>query len=433
MIYWAPFLHFYQPSFQFHKVLQKICKDCYRPLLEVLLRNPHIKVTVNINGVLTELLHEHGAADILERFKELASRGQLEFVGSAKFHPILPLLPSQEAERQIRLNHEANSHFFGQAYKPRGFFPPEMCYSAGAAKIIKHTGHDWVLLSGVAHPETWPLDFVSHVGKKSPLGFFYRDDIISNKISFKEIDAPGFVRWLMELAKGRKDIYIITAMDAETFGHHIPGWQDSFLLKVCELITALADTHNPSSPASKEAISDYQGLFEGFQDVLPIETTTISGLTERFPARATRGPKPSSWSTSKEDIARKNYYPLWKEPGNRIHELQWEHLNICFRLTNLAEKIKRTTPESENFTGIARALLDKAFTSCQFWWANKSRGLWSPNLIHKGLILQEETMLNAYKAIRFSLASSDIKKEAYYKTMICRKIASNIKDMLVAD
>ena len=42
-------------------------------------------------------------------------RGQVEFVGSAKYHAILPLINEHEQRRQIRRNHLTNRHFFGDA------------------------------------------------------------------------------------------------------------------------------------------------------------------------------------------------------------------------------------------------------------------------------------------------------------------------------
>ncbi|HWQ29267.1 MAG TPA: hypothetical protein VNN12_09615, partial [Dehalococcoidia bacterium] len=90
-IYWAPLLHFYQPPIQIPEVLRKVVDESYRPLLEVFQQYPYARVTVNINGVLTEMLFESGYTDVIDGLRELAERGQLEFVGSAKYHAILPL------------------------------------------------------------------------------------------------------------------------------------------------------------------------------------------------------------------------------------------------------------------------------------------------------------------------------------------------------
>ena len=71
MIYWAPLLHFYQPPTQFHWVLDKICHESYRPLIKIFRENPSAMVTVNINGILTELLNYHGKKDVITGLAEL--------------------------------------------------------------------------------------------------------------------------------------------------------------------------------------------------------------------------------------------------------------------------------------------------------------------------------------------------------------------------
>jgi len=221
------------------------------------------------------MLVDHGYRNILKGLQELGQSGQIELVESAKFHAILPLIPKKEVKRQIELNRLTNLSFFKNSYKPKGFFLPEMCYSDEAASIIRGMGYEWVIVSGIACQGKWPMDYVStfKLGSGS-MKVFFRDDIISNMISFKNIDAAGFASRIKELAKGKKDAYIITAMDAETFGHHIRGWEKIFLAALYEII----------------------------KDSDEVKAVHISDLAEKFPAVKTRPPKPSSWSTSNEEI-----------------------------------------------------------------------------------------------------------------------------------
>jgi len=96
MIYWAPLFHFYQPPTQTASMLMKISNEAYRPLLDVFGEFPHAHVTVNINGVLTEMLGQCGYSDVLDKLRKLAGEGQIEFTGSGKYHPVLPLIPTEE-------------------------------------------------------------------------------------------------------------------------------------------------------------------------------------------------------------------------------------------------------------------------------------------------------------------------------------------------
>ena len=406
MIYWAPFLHFYQPSFQFHTTLHKICDESYRPLLKMFLDNPKSKVTVNINGVLTELLCEHGANDIIDSFSLLAKRRQLEFVESSKFHAILPLIPQKEARYQLKLNRKINEKVFKKNYKPKGLFPPEMCYSQDLIKLAKSFHLEWILVSGIAHNDQWPLDFISCLGRPgASMNIIHRDDIVSNKISFKNFNADSFIAELIALTKGKKNAYLITAMDAETFGHHIKNWEQDFLAKVYKKINTTAKAK--------------------------IKAVTISELIDIFPKKKVKPPRPSSWSTSEQDMKDENWYPLWLGHGNDLHRLQWQHLNNAIRLVEQSERIKGTNKETKHFAVIGRVILDKALVSCQFWWANKARGLFSVNMINRALLLQEESVLNAYKAISMSSLDNLVKEQ--YKSIFldCRNIAGQIRDQLV--
>ena len=141
MIYWVPLLHFYQPPTQLHWVLDKICNESYRPLIKIFHDNPSAKVTVNINAVLTDLLWDHGKRDIIRGLAELAEKEQLEFTGSGKYHPILPLIPQTEMKRQIIQNYQSNKRMLGNIFSTKGFFSPEMCYSQEIVKPIVESGH----------------------------------------------------------------------------------------------------------------------------------------------------------------------------------------------------------------------------------------------------------------------------------------------------
>lgn len=430
MIYWAPFLHFYQPPTQFHAILKKVCRESYRPLVKMLLEHPNAKVTINISGVLTETLNDHGAEDVLEGIRQLAKNGQLEFVDSAKYHAILPLIPQKEMRRQIDLNHKTNLYFFKDIYKPKGFFPPEMCFSTELVKLLCAMKYEWVLISGVACLEKWPLDVIYKISiGKSDINVFYRDDILSNKISFHNIDSDDFIQELVNLSKAREDIYVITAMDAETFGHHIQNWERIFLAKVYEKIEA-AEAYFDSIKQKSDLADMHKKIFES-KGMALIKVVTMSELLKKFPSKRSKMPKPSSWSSSEKDIQNKDYYPLWKGLDNKIHQMQWEHINICFELVDEVCGVKDNKKESVRFAMIARGLMDRAIHSCQMWWANKELGMWDINLINKGLSLQEEALLNAYKAIKISDMDEETKKQFYHKVIAARDIANKIRDRLL--
>lgn len=428
MIYWAQLFHFYQPPTQFPSVLEKICNESYRPLLEVFRQYPNARATININGVLTEMLKNCGHQDIIQGLKELAERGQIEFTGTAKYHPILPLIPLDEAKRQIELNQKTNSFFLGEAYKPVGFFFPEMAYSRDVLPTVIEAGYRWIMLSGVACPANWPVDTVyqmEHEGKR--LAVFFRDDILSNKVSFHELGPRDFLEHLKAQKGDRENIYVITAMDAETYGHHIQDWEELFLAEVYEELQVRSETY-AHIQQKKVMATQESSLLQNTETVQQVQIVTISQVLEHFPAGDVIDAKPSSWSTTSQDIDAGNPYPLWADKGNEIHRLQWEHLAICMEITLKAIQVA-DSDESKRFAGIARGLLDRSLHSCQFWWASR-KPMWDINLIHMGLTDQWRTMLNAYRSINISGANADVKKELYYKLVAARDLRDKLVDRL---
>jgi alpha-amylase/alpha-mannosidase (GH57 family) len=433
MIYWAPLLHFYQPPTQTTSMLMKVSNESYRPLVDVFEEFPHARVTVNINGVLTEMLGQCGYSDVLDKLGKLAGEGRIEFTGSGKYHPVLPLIPTEEMERQIRLNYQTNRSLLGDVYAPRGIFPPEMCYSRDIVDPIIESRHEWIILSGIACPVAWPMNVIHEISSgHDKLAVFFRDDILSNKISFRNIDGPGFIEHLKRLYNGEDDIYVVTAMDAETFGHHIQHWDKLFLAQIFETLEPMAN-HDKTMHAQKPLADQHRRLFEFEKDKedRQISIVTISQLLDIFPRDNQVEPKPSSWSTSADDIKMQNYYPLWKDINNPVHQRQWEHLEITMDVAHKATELADNDTSSK-FAGIARTTLDAALHSDQFWWASK-KPMWDINMAYKGLNLQREVLLNAYKAISASNIKPEVKKEYYYKVVAARYIFDQITDNLYID
>ncbi len=428
MIYWAQLLHFYQPPTQVPSMLKKICDESYRPLLRVFEEYPNARVTINFNGVLTDMLMDCGHKDVIEGLRSLAENGQLEFTGTGKYHPILPLIPREEVKRQIDLNTQTNRRFFGNAYTPQGFFPPEMCYSQGILQPIIKSGYRWIILSGIACPADWPLDIIYRAEcDRQEIAVFFRDDVLSNRISFQDLEAKEFVAHLEEWQGKRENIYVVTAMDAETYGHHIQGWERTFLARVYEELEPPTEPLEEAKQA-KALAGQHAALLTNNEAAAKIQMVTVSQLIDLFPQGQTIEPKPSSWSTTADDMKSGNYYPLWQDKKNEVHRLQWEHLGICIELVNKALECA-DNEESRHSATIARGLLDRAEHSCQMWWAS-NRPMWDINLIHMGLLDQLRTVVNAYRAINKSGVSEETKREYYYRTVAARNIRNKLEDRL---
>lgn len=357
-MYWVNFLHIYQPPTQTEEILKKVARESYRKIIEGLLKNPQAKLTLNINAVLTEMLMQYGYQDVVNNIKILLERGQIELTASAKFHPLLPMLPKEEIVRQVRLNEETNSKYFGAAYKPQGFFPPEMGYSPYVGEIIAELGYKWIILDELSCTSL-PLDPAKLYKNSRGLYFFFRERGPSFKILSAQLGTAESVIREFDNRIEKKE-YMLTAMDGETFGHHRLG-HEQLLLEIYK---------SPKLPTVK--ISD---LFSLFSDEV---------LTE---------PRSSSWALMPKDIAKNIPFARWNNPENPIHQKQWELTNMAIKLVN---------GEDEN----KHQLLDIALHSDQYWWAS-AKPWWSLEMIEKGAF----ELLTAIKS--FKKSTDTDKKKAW--------------------
>ncbi|MCL6643374.1 MAG: hypothetical protein K6U88_00085, partial [Dehalococcoidia bacterium] len=171
-------------------------------------------------------------------------------------------------------------------------------------------------------------------------------------------------------------------------------------------------THEAIQQA-KELARQEQDLLSFAEATQEIKAVTISELLNLFPEGKAVEPKPSSWSTSGQDLEAGNPYPLWLDPGNEIHTLQWEHLNICIDMVGRA-LAWADNDTSKYYAGIARGLLDRASHSCQFWWASR-RPMWSIPMIYRGFLLLNQVATYAAHAIVVGDASEPVKREARWR------------------
>ena len=131
---------------------------------------------------------------------------------------------------------------------------------------------------------------------------------------------------------GRRDSYVVSARDGETFGHHIRGGIETFLEP---FISALASSRSAGLCA-------------------------LSGIARRFPSREM--PVPSgSWSTTGSDLEEGIPWPLWDHPGNADHAAMWELVRVVL--------------DAARRSGSARVadMADRMLYSCPFWWASEGR------------------------------------------------------------
>jgi alpha-amylase/alpha-mannosidase (GH57 family) len=351
-MFWANLLHFYQPYGQKREIIDAIVAQCYRPVALGILEHDQARLTINFTGVLLDELVKYGHQDVIELYAEAARRGQIEFVGSAKFHTILPLLEPSEALRQLRINDEANSKYFGNAYERSGIFLPEMAYSPDLAPLLEEAGFDWVLLDELAYNgKIGAVDYTkTHRIEGTGLKALFREHRLSATI----MSAGPRDTIELKVAAGEElsmHRMIVTAMDGETFGHHRIGHE--------------------------------QLLFQMFEDP-EINLVRMSDLFIEFPEVAEVKTVACGWASSEYDIENGIQFVSWDDPHNPIHQLQWELMNLVTGAVHGAD-------EGAEGYALARTKLDPALASDQFFWAT-GKPWWMIEHIELGAFLLLDTL-----------------------------------------
>ncbi|MEM2636846.1 MAG: hypothetical protein QXL15_00695 [Candidatus Korarchaeota archaeon] len=238
MIYISFLLHIYQPPVQSPGITRKIAEESYIPLTKTLADG--FNATININGSLIEQLYELGIVSPLYNLEIALENENIEITGTGMYHPIFPLVPEEVARRQILLQKKCLEKYLGKkSTKCKGIFLPEMCYSPALDQILLNEGYEWTVLSAIANPSRKPL--LSKVGKTpSGLGVIFRDDLLSNRLSFDKPTPEDIIRQIHMFLNNENNSYILLALDGETFGHHVKEYRD-FLPKLHSLIAKEKD------------------------------------------------------------------------------------------------------------------------------------------------------------------------------------------------
>lgn len=381
-MYWANFLHIYQPPTQTEEIVRKVTNESYRKIVKILSENPNGKFSFNINASLTEQLIKYKLDDVIEGLGRLAEQGQIEFTGSAKYHPILPLIPENEVIRQIELNSKVNREVFGDVYNPVGFFPPEMCVSQKLAETISKMGFRWMICDELGYKGKIGLVKYDKIYQAEGLDDFYiffnnRD--VSSKMTFGLF--PTLTEFGREVInKVPEDSYLLTGTDGEIYGHHRYG-QEILL---------------------QQSLQDPN-----------INLVKVTSLIDIFKERETTKLLDSSWSAWEYEMDEGVPFPQWSYPGNEIHKMQWD-------LTYLViETINALSPEVPNYEK-ARDMLDKGLHSCQWWWSS-CRPWWNTYMIEMGTMqlydaiasVKESIDINVYNKA-FELAQKIIDTSKYW-------------------
>lgn len=332
---WANVFHVYQPPQWDPNVLKQVVLEAYRPLAQNLLSTPSLKITLNITASLSEQLAQYHYDDIIDAFTVCAKRGQIEFLASAAYHPLLPLIPKQQVVRQIHLNTQINRKIFGKVWNPTGFYPPELAYTSKVGSIVRQLGFDYILLDEISFAKQWDVvDYETRYQTPQGLGVVFRNREASN--AFLEAFTSTAEGFAQEISKEfNEEGVLITALDGENLGHHRHGMDKVWASQVT----------NPN-----------------------VTTVTLSEWRAQCPKTRVLRPLACSWACRLDEIQRAQPFTLWNDPENPIHKKQWELIRLVIALVE------------KHSNADAQKRLDQALASDWFWWAS-AKPWWSYDIV----------------------------------------------------
>ncbi|MFH0856743.1 MAG: hypothetical protein V1860_02500 [bacterium] len=379
-MFWINLLHLYQPPTMEREMIEEVARTSYGFIIETLEKNPHFKITINICGGLAEQLDKFGYGNILSRLKILAEKGQVELTGSAAFHGFLPLLPESEIIYQIKTNDAINGKYFGNCYKPSGFFIPEMAYSKKLGKIIADLGYKWIILDDI------------HLGGKLGnvnynKGYVIKENGLQVLFRKRQISKTYVPSTLLKFAKENQNPHVvITATDGELYGHH----------------------HKDINGDLNKLLSDPG-----------VHTLAVSDFLKKNKTWMGISPVCASWESTEKELKNNEPYILWNNARNKIQQKIWELANLALKTAN--------KHRHDSQYGWARDHLNKGLASCTFWWAaardfRESFGpiSWNPDEIEKGI----DELIKTVRALDKISRLTKIKAEKLYisiKKMIWEK------------
>lgn len=335
-LYWANLLHFYQPPDQDRQILERVVNESYHPILRIFEQIPSAKATINIPACLIDLLIRTGFGKIITRLRKLAEAKQIEFTGTPRFHPFLPFTPDDEVDRQVIQNTKISTKYFGLYYNPRGFFSPELAYDPTVGKTAARHGYRWHVVDEITingHLGQLPHDRLYMDKAAGGLVLIPRNRRVSEALanSIYTKDSIRNTNDFINLVSNQNSKYVFTANDVEHFGHHQKGGQT--LLRLLYRDTRLT-------------------------------SITVSELQNHIRKKEYCKALPSDWTSTPEEVNKKQVFYTWKDPGNQIHKTLWELYNIALT------EIKNAGQSGDILHNRARDLLGAAAPSCSFFWAS---------------------------------------------------------------
>ena len=218
-------IHNHQPVGNFDHVFHDACDRSYLPFLQVLEKFPDISMAFHFSGSLIEWL-EANRLDVLDLFKKLIDRGNIEVLGGGFYEPILAMIPEADQVGQIkkmndwaldRLDYEIKGNWLTERV-----WEPHLAQSLNNADIEYMLVDDYHFLTTGVDPETLNGYYYTEQEGKV-LSVFPISQKMRYAMPFE--DPQVAIDILKSYASEDDDNLVVMADDGEKFGIWPGTWE----------------------------------------------------------------------------------------------------------------------------------------------------------------------------------------------------------------
>lgn len=275
------------PAAQVHALVEDLS-----PFLTALETSGVGRLNLAISGAALAALRRHGHERLIERIGALAEELRIDLLATARDGALLPLLPPQEIDRQLALNHAECEEAFPGVYVPNVLWPPELACSRKVAEAAVRQGFTDILVDELAlgHPAG------SFHGRRMPPmeglpGIF----LVPRKRAASEALAADALR---------------TVGDLEVFEYAESYSEPAYHLVTFDL---------GSAPLPLQSLTAILGIER---------TARILDLHSHFRGAEAIAPVPCSQRSTREELDAGVPFATWFSPDNDLHAFQWRALNL---------------------------------------------------------------------------------------------------------
>ncbi len=211
-------IHFHQPVGQLRHVLDRVQRNSYELLLRVMRDFPEMHFTLHFSGPLLLYWREY-YPDFLSRLVDYVKKGNVEVLGGTFSEAALPILPSEDRVKQLKMGRELVEEVFG--VEPRGAWLPERVWDPTLPVALREAGYEYVILddevgyrAGLWKGDVHRAQLTEYSGVRS--GVFFIDAPIRYILPWRTQEEV--FDYLKGFATESGEQYVLWGSDAEKFG-----------------------------------------------------------------------------------------------------------------------------------------------------------------------------------------------------------------------